>query len=124
MAVKIRLKRMGNSKRPFFRITVGDSRRTPKGRFIESIGWYDPLKDQGDLHLDVERLDDWTGNGAQMSDTVSSLVKRYRKAGGASAPAPKTTETATETAVEAPPAEETPTAAADSTETEAAASVE
>ena len=77
MAVKIRLRRMGNKNNPFFRIVVADSRSPTDGRFIETIGWYDPMK-KGDVSFKVklDRVEYWRGNGAQVSDTVANLVKR------------------------------------------------
>lgn len=76
MAVKIRLKRMGAKKAPFYRIVVSDSRSPRDGRFIEEIGTYNPLKDPGEIVVDTERAAYWIGCGAQPSDTVRALLKK------------------------------------------------
>ena len=76
MAVKIRLKRMGAKKAPFYRIVVSDSRSPRDGRFIEEIGTYNPLKDPGEIVVDKERAAYWMGCGAQPSDTVRALLKK------------------------------------------------
>ncbi len=76
MAVKIRLKRMGAKKKPFYRVVVADSRAPRDGRFIEEIGYYDPLKDPGEINIDAEKAKKWLGNGAQPTDTVKSLLKK------------------------------------------------
>ena len=76
MAVKIRLKRMGRKKKPFYRVVVADSRAPRDGRFIEEIGTYDPLKDPVEINIDPEKAKKWLGNGAQPTDTVKSLLKK------------------------------------------------
>lgn len=76
MAVKIRLKRMGAKKAPFYRIVVSDSRSPRDGRFIEEIGTYNPLKDPGEIVVDKERAAYWIRCGAQPSDTVRALLKK------------------------------------------------
>ena len=76
MAVKIRLKRMGAKKAPFYRIVVSDSRSPRDGRFIEEIGTYNPLKDPGEIVVYKERAAYWIGCGAQPSDTVRALLKK------------------------------------------------
>ena len=76
MAVKIRLKRMGAKKAPFYRIVVSDSRSPRDGRFIDEIGTYNPLKDPGEIVVDKERAAYWIGCGAQPSDTVRALLKK------------------------------------------------
>ena len=76
MAVKIRLKRMGAKKAPFYRIVVSESRSPRDGRFIEEIGTYNPLKDPGEIVVDKERAAYWIGCGAQPSDTVRALLKK------------------------------------------------
>lgn len=76
MAVKIRLKRIGAKKAPFYRIVVSDSRSPRDGRFIEEIGTYNPLKDPGEIVVDKERAAYWIGCGAQPSDTVRALLKK------------------------------------------------
>jgi len=74
--VKIRLRRMGAKKNPFYRIVVSDSRSPRDGRFIEEIGTYDPLKSPAEIKVDAERAKYWVGNGAQPTDTVRSLLKK------------------------------------------------
>ena len=76
MAVKIRLRRMGAKKAPFYRIVVADSRYPRNGRFIEEIGTYDPNTDPGTIKIDSEKATKWIGNGAQPTDTVKSLLKK------------------------------------------------
>lgn len=76
MAVKIRLRRMGAKKAPFYRIVVADSRSPRNGRFIEEIGYYDPNKDPAEVKLDADRAKAWIGNGAQPTDTVKALLKK------------------------------------------------
>lgn len=76
MAVKIRLKRMGAKKAPFYRIVVADSRSPRDGRFIEEIGYYNPTKDPSIIKVDEEMTKKWLGNGAQPSDTVKRLLKQ------------------------------------------------
>ncbi len=75
MAVKIRLRRMGAKKAPFYRIVVADSRYPRDGRFIEEIGTYDPTKNPSVIHVDVEKANKWIANGAQPTDTVKKLLK-------------------------------------------------
>lgn len=76
MSVKIRLKRIGRKKRPFYRVVVMDSRTRRDGREIELIGWYDPLQSKNKLHLETDRIIYWLGQGAIPSDTVSGMMKR------------------------------------------------
>ena len=78
MAVKIRLKRMGAHKKPFYRVVVADSRSPRDGKFIEEIGFYNPLTDPEDIKIDGELAKKWISNGAQPTDTVKSL---FRKSG-------------------------------------------
>lgn len=75
MAVKIRLRRMGAKKAPFYRVVVADSRYPMDGRFIEEIGTYDPSKNPADVKIDAEKAKKWIANGAQPTDTVKSLLK-------------------------------------------------
>ena len=75
MAVKIRLRRMGQKKAPFYRIIVADSRSPRDGRFIEEIGTYDPLADSA-VKVDAERAKYWIANGAQPTDTAGALLKK------------------------------------------------
>ena len=74
MAVKIRLKRMGAKKAPFYRVVVADSRSPRDGRFIEEIGYYDPTKTPVVIKIDEERAKYWVGTGAQPSETVKALL--------------------------------------------------
>ncbi|MDO5444948.1 MAG: 30S ribosomal protein S16 [Eubacteriales bacterium] len=74
--VKIRLRRMGAKKAPYYRIVVADSRSPRDGRFIEEIGTYDPEKETGKLTVDMDRVQYWISNGAQPSDTVRGLLKK------------------------------------------------
>ena len=76
MAVKIRLRRMGAKKKPFYRIIVADSRSPRDGRFIEEIGTYDPLKDPSEIKVDGDKALEWISNGAQPTDTVRTLLKK------------------------------------------------
>lgn len=76
MAVKIRLKRMGAKKAPFYRVVVADSRYPRDGRFIEEIGTYNPLTDPATINLDVEKAQAWIKNGAQPTDIVKKLLKQ------------------------------------------------
>jgi small subunit ribosomal protein S16 len=76
MAVKIRLKRMGAKKAPFYRVVVADSRYPRDGRFIEEIGTYNPLTEPAEIKIDAEAAKKWLANGAQPTDTVRSLLKR------------------------------------------------
>lgn len=75
MAVKIRLKRMGKKKAPFYRIVVADARSPRDGRFIEEIGYYDPTKDPSVFKIDEEAAKKWLANGAQPTETVGKLFK-------------------------------------------------
>lgn len=76
MAVKIRLRRMGAKKNPFYRIVVADSRYPRDGRFIEEIGTYDPLKTPADVKIDADKAKQWIANGAQPTDTVKDILKK------------------------------------------------
>ena len=76
MAVKIRLKRIGAKKNPFYRVVVADSRFPRDGRFIEEIGTYNPLKDPAEVKIDMETAQKWIKNGAQPTDTVRALLKK------------------------------------------------
>ena len=76
MAVKIRLRRMGAKKAPFYRIVVADSRFPRDGRFIEEIGTYNPLTEPSEVKSDAEKAAQWIKNGAQPTDTVKSLFKK------------------------------------------------
>lgn len=76
MAVKIRLRRMGSKKAPFYRVVVADSRYPRDGRFIEEIGTYNPLTDPATIKIDAEKAQKWLDNGAQPTDTVKALLKK------------------------------------------------
>ena len=78
--VKIRLKREGAKDRPYYRVVVTDSRSPKEGRFIEAVGTYDPMQEADNFVIDLEKVDEWIGKGAQPSDTVRSLVKKARDA--------------------------------------------
>ena len=75
MAVKIRLKRMGKKKAPFYRIVVADANSPRDGRFIEEIGYYDPTKDPSVFKVDEEKAKKWLDNGAQPTDVVAKIFK-------------------------------------------------
>ena len=76
MAVKIRLRRMGAKKAPFYRVVVADGRYPRDGRFIEEIGTYYPLTDPAEIKIDNEAAKKWIANGAQPTDTVRALLKK------------------------------------------------
>ena len=76
MSVKIRLKRMGAKKAPFYRVVVADSRSPRDGKFIEEIGYYNPISEPVEIKIDAEKAKKWLGTGAQPSDTVRSLLKK------------------------------------------------
>ena len=74
--VKIRLRRMGAKKAPFYRVVVADSRFARDGRFIEEIGYYDPTKEPSAVKIDAEKAKQWLDNGAQPTDTVREILKK------------------------------------------------
>ena len=74
--VKIRLKRMGAHKKTFYRIVVADVRAPRDGKFIEELGYYDPMKEPKEIKIDEELAKKWLANGAQPTDTVKSLFKK------------------------------------------------
>ena len=76
MAVKIRLRRMGAKKAPFYRVVVADSRYPRDGRFIEEIGTYNPLPEPTEFKVDAHKAKKWIANGAQPTDTVKALLKK------------------------------------------------
>lgn len=76
MAVKIRLRRMGAKKAPFYRVVVADSRYPRDGRFIEEIGTYNTMTDSAEIKIDAEKAKKWIANGAQPTDTVKSILKK------------------------------------------------
>ena len=83
MAVKLRLKRMGSKQKPFYRIVAADARSPRDGRFIETVGTYNPLKNPTEIKVDEEKALTWLNNGAQPTDTVrnilteSGIMKKY-----------------------------------------------
>lgn len=83
--VKIRLTRVGSKKRPFYRVTAIDERKQRDGRPLEFLGTYDPKPGVEKLNLDIDGIEAWVAKGAQMSDTVRSLIKRARRQGAAAA---------------------------------------
>ena len=76
MAVKIRLRRMGAKKAPFYRVVVADSRYPRDGRFIEEIGYYNPLEEPAVIKIDTEKAEKSIANGAKPTDTVKALLKK------------------------------------------------
>ena len=76
MAVRIRLRRMGAKKAPFYRIVVADSRYPRDGRFIEELGYYDPTQHPSLVKVDLDKAKQWIANGAQPTDTVRALLKK------------------------------------------------
>jgi small subunit ribosomal protein S16 len=93
MSVRVRLTRVGSKKNPIWRVVVADQRSPRDGRFIETIGHYNPQTNPSTIRIDEERLQHWLGRGAQPSGSVKQLVKAYSKSGGAAGAA----------AAEAPP---------------------
>lgn len=88
MSVSIRLKRMGRSNRPFYRVVVADTLQKREGAYLENLGWYDPLGTGTNFSLKTDRIDYWKGQGARISDTISSLLRKQRKVDQAK-PAPQ-----------------------------------
>lgn len=86
MAVAIRLQRAGGRNRPFYRVVATDSRSARDGRFLEKLGFYNPLKDPVELQLDVPRIQEWVSKGARLSETVTLLLKRFKESSPAGAP--------------------------------------
>ncbi len=76
MAVKMRLRRIGAKKAPFYRVIIADSRSPRDGRFIEEIGYYNPLTEPAEIKIDAEKAKKWIANGAQPTETVKSLLKK------------------------------------------------
>ena len=76
MAVKIRLKRMGSKKNPFYRVVVADAKAPRDGRFIDELGYYNPLTEPAEIKLDAEKDSKWVKTGAQPTDTVRALIKK------------------------------------------------
>lgn len=76
MAVKIRLRRIGAKKNPFYRVIIADERSPRNGRFIEEIGTYNPMTQPAEVKIDAEKAKAWLGNGAQPTETVRALLKK------------------------------------------------
>ena len=76
MAVKMRLRRMGAKKAPFYRVVVADERSPRDGKFIDEIGYYNPLTEPVEVKFNVEKAEMWLKNGAQPTETVKSLLKK------------------------------------------------
>ena len=76
MAVKIRLTRIGAKKAPFYRVVVADGRYPRDGRFIEEVGYYNPMTDPVEVKIDAEKVQKWLKNGAQPTETVRSILKK------------------------------------------------
>ena len=87
MAVRVRLTRVGSKKNPIWRVVVADQRSPRDGRFIETIGHYNPQTEPSTIRIDEERLRHWLARGAQPTGTVKQLVKAYAKSGGSGDPA-------------------------------------
>ncbi|MEO5365028.1 MAG: 30S ribosomal protein S16 [Magnetococcus sp. WYHC-3] len=83
MAVRIRMQRRGSKKRPFYAVVATDSRSARDGRFLEKLGTYDPLKPEGGINLNAERVAYWKSVGALPSDTVADLLKEVAATSGA-----------------------------------------
>ena len=78
MAVKIRLRRMGAHKKPFYRVVVADSRSPRDGKCIEEIGFFNPMVEPAEIKLDMEKVEKWIANGAQPTDRVKSIIKEFK----------------------------------------------
>ena len=102
MSLRIRLRRMGKKKRPHYRIVAADSRAPRDGRFVENLGYYDPIPDPATLSVDLARVDHWLGRGAVLSPTVRSLMSKARAGGDDSVALAKPASEA-DTEPEAPP---------------------
>lgn len=76
MAVKIRLRRIGAKKAPFYRVIIADERSPRNGRFIEEIGTYNPMTNPAEVKIDAEKAKQWMANGAQPTETVKALLKK------------------------------------------------
>ena len=75
----IRLRRVGKRHNPIYRVVVSDSRKRPTSRYLEQVGFYDPHITPPEIRLDMERVDDWRGKGAGVSETVKSLIRRVQR---------------------------------------------
>ena len=116
MSVRIRLRRIGRKKQPYYRMVVTDSRAPRDGAYLETVGFYNPRTKPAELRIALERVDAWVAEGADLSDTVASLVKKARKGGDrtvaltpfGAAPEKKQTRTAAPAAEPEPAAEKAP----------------
>ncbi len=77
--VKIRLRRMGTKNRPFYRVVVSDSRKTPRASALEEVGYYNPRREPAEIKIDQERVEHWVGQGAQVSQSVLKLLRRQAR---------------------------------------------
>jgi small subunit ribosomal protein S16 len=112
MAVSIRLRREGTKNRPYYKVVVADKRSPRDGKFIETIGTYDPKKPDHNSTLNIDRVEYWISKGAQPSDTVRSLIKTNRKATATAEPASKAEQTEQQSVQELPPPPAPPTESA------------
>jgi small subunit ribosomal protein S16 len=112
MAVSIRLRREGTKNRPYYKVVVADKRSPRDGKFIETIGTYDPKKLDHNSTLNIDRVEYWISKGAQPSDTVRSLIKTNRKATATAEPASKAEQTEQQSVQELPPPPAPPTESA------------
>jgi small subunit ribosomal protein S16 len=83
MSVKIRLRRIGRKKQPYYRLVVIESTSPRDGAYLDTVGFYNPGRKPAELRMDLEKVDAWTSKGAEMTDTVRSLVRKARKGGDA-----------------------------------------
>jgi small subunit ribosomal protein S16 len=104
MAVVVRLRRMGTTNKPYFRVVAADERTPNKGRVLENLGWYAPRQQGVNYELNMERVDYWKGVGARTTETVDSLIKKARRgsATGANAAAKPATPTKVRKVAETP----------------------
>jgi small subunit ribosomal protein S16 len=102
LAVRIRLTRVGATKRPSYRVVAIDSRRPRDGRSLEILGFYDPLTEPATVRIDADRLNAWIARGARPSETVGKLMRQAGIGGGGSTPAPETPKAEAKVAKAAP----------------------
>ena len=112
MAVSIRLRREGTKNSPYYKVVVADKRSPRDGKFIETIGTYDPKKPDHNSTLNIDRVEYWITKGAQPSDTVRSLIKTNRKATATAEPASKAEQTEQQSVQEPSPPPAPPTESA------------
>lgn len=105
MSVRIRLRRIGRKKQPYYRVVVTDTRAPRDGAYLETVGFYNPRTKPADLRLSLDRVDAWVADGAGLSDTVASLVRKARKGGDRTVKLSAYREVAAAEAVEAVPPE-------------------